>query len=44
MAPRGIIGAEGVCIGFVDIVLYIGHTRLNSFVVYTTLGLDPGFA
>ena len=43
-SSRGLIGTEGICIGFSEIVSFIGHDKVNPFVVYTTLDFSPVFA
>ena len=42
-SSRSLICAEGICIGFSDIVHTLGYCSVNSFVVCTTLGFHPIF-
>ena len=43
-SSRGLIGTEGICIGFGYIVLHLGYRSVNSIVVYKKFGLAPVFA
>ena len=43
-SSRSLIGAEGICIGFGDMVMPLGCNSVNSFVSCTTLRFAPGFA
>ena len=40
---HGLIGSEGICYDLGDIILPLGYSSVNSFVVCTTLQFDPGF-
>ena len=43
-SSRGLIGAKGVFIGFIDIVLPLGNSSVKSFVVCTTFWFSPSFS
>ena len=42
-SSRGLIGAKGLFIGFIDIVMPLGNSSVNSFVVCTTFRFSPSF-